>query len=231
MSEKKASIFLRKSAQGDLILEIKPENFSVRGVLKAAVKLVLSSLITITFPIFAFLDALASRKKLVISSIGLGVGLGLSVLITQRPDALQAFPDLATESTVEIRAARVVIPSIDLSTSVTTGSLQDLLKNSTIDTLIHDDRSAAVGSSGPVVIADVGVTNILENLEQVTIGDVVEVKGTNNATYNYRVTEIRDMKAEYLPNVVGAYQNVLILYKANNLFRTQLHIVIASPVK
>ena len=231
MPEKKGIIFLSKNAQGDLILEIQPDNFSVRGIVKFSIRLFLTILIKVTFPLFSFLNLLATRKKLVISSIGLGIGLGISVLITQRPDTLQAFPTLLSSSTAEIRASRVTVTSIDLSIAVVTGSVQDLVENISIDTLIHDDRSADLGARGPVVIADVGISNILENLEKVSIGDTLEIQGSNSATYKYTVTEIRDMQAEYLPNVVGAYQDVVILYKAKNLLRTQLYMVIATPVK
>jgi hypothetical protein len=226
MLDEKNILKLHKNSHGDIIFEFNPQNFSITGLIKIFLNLILN----IFLPIFAFFDFLASRKKLVISAVGLGIGLGLSVLVTQQPDSLQAFPALIT-SNAQVRAKRLVISSIDLSSTVEVGNIQDLIGNATQNSLVHDERSAQIGDQEPVVIAEVGVPKILDQLHQVAIGDEIQVYGTNNAIYKYRVTEIRDMKAEYLPNVIGAHQESVIIYKPSNLFRTQLYMVIAKPIK
>lgn len=226
MSKKDTFMSLTKNSKGELIFEVNPEAITAFSIIKG----VFALLLKIFLPIFSIFDFLASRRKLVISSIGLGIGLGISVLVTQRPDTIQAFPDFSIQNTQTIRVQRVIIPSIDLSAPVVTGSVQDLIENINLSELVHDNRSAGLGSHQPVVIADVGVKNILVNLELIKIGDDVTIQGTNNANYNYRVIEIRDMKAEYLPNVIGAQDETLIIYKAKNIFRTQLYMVIAKPV-
>lgn len=224
-SESKNRIIqLRKNAQGDIIFEINPQSLSATTIIKA----LFSLLLKVFLPVFAFFDFLATKRKLVISSVGLGIGLGLSVLVTQRPDTLQAFPTLATQNITDIYASRVIISSIDLSTAVTKGNLQDLFDTVSLQGLVHDERSAALGGRHPVVIAEVGFSNILQNLDSVQIGDEIRVVGTNEAVYSYRVTELRDMNSEYLPNVIGVNQDALILYKSKNILRTQLYMVIAQ---
>lgn len=219
-------INLSKNAKGELIFEFLPENITVTSIIKGFFVILLK----ITAPMFRFFDFLASKKKLVISAVGLGIGLGLSVLVTQRPDAIQAFPELVGVTDSQVRASQLIISSIDLSAPVVTGSVQDLIKNAGLSELIHDERSANLGGQTPVVISDVSIKNILSDLESVKIGDTVLITGSNSAQYTYKVTEIRDMKAEYLPNVIGANAESLILYKAKNLLRTQLYMLIAKPV-
>lgn len=226
MSQKNSILSLHKNSKGDLIFEINPQIISAKLIIKS----ILSILLKLLLPIFSFFDFLANKRKLVISSVGLGIGLGLSVLVTQHPDTLQAFPLLSISSLTNIRAQRLVISSIDLSVPVETGSVQDLLENISLDVLIHDNRSADLGSYQPVVISEVGLKTILKDLEKVRIGDEIIIEGSNNAKYLYRVTEIRDMKAEYLPNIIGVNDDSVILYKSKNLLRTQLFIVIAKPV-
>ena len=227
MSQKNSVFSLHKNSHGDLIFEINPQKLSGKLIIKS----ILSILLKILLPVFSVFDFLASKRKLVISSVGLGIGLGLSVLVTQHPDTLQAFPSLSLANLSKIRAQRLVISAIDLSVPVETGSVQDLLENISLDVLIHDERSADLGNYQPVVISEVGLKTILKDLEKVRIGDEIVIEGSNTAQYLYRVTEIRDMKAEYLPNVIGVNDDSLILYKSKNLVRTQLFIVIAKPVK
>lgn len=227
MSQKKRVLNLHKNSSGDLIFEINPQQISAKLIIKT----ILSIILKLFLPLFSFFDFLASKRKLVISAVGLGIGLGLSVLVTQHPDTLQAFPSLSLSNLSKIRAQNLTISSIDLSTGVETGSVQDLFENISLDVLVHDQRSADLGSYSPVVIADVGLKPILKDLEKVKIGDEIIIKGSNNAKYIYRVTEIRDMKAEYLSNVIGVNDDSIIIYKSQNLLRTQLFMIIAKPVK
>jgi hypothetical protein len=227
MKQKNSVISLTKNIKGDLIFEINPQKLSFKILFKSLISLFLK----IFLPIFSFFDFLASKRKLVISSVGLGIGLGLSVLVTQHPDTLQAFPSLALSNFSQIRAERLVISSIDLSVPVETGSVQDLIENISLDVLIHDERSADLGSFQPIIISEVGLRTILKDLEKVKIGDEIIIQGSNKAKYLYRVTEIRDISSEYLPNVIGVNDESLILYKSKNLIRTQLFILIAKPIR
>lgn len=227
MSKENKVLSVHKNTQGDVVLEFNPQNITFVAV----IKIILSSFLKIFLPIFAFFDFLATKKKLVISGAGLGIGLGLSVLVTQHPDTLQAFPTIVGDSNTPIVAQQIVISSIDLSSFVVSGSVQDIFKSPGSGLLIHDERSSELGGNYPVVIAEVGLQNILSNLDNVQIGDTVIVRGSNAADYKYAVTEIRDMKAEYLPNVIGANSDSVIIYKAKNFLRTQLFMVIAKPIK
>lgn len=224
MSAEKPFVKLHKNTKGDIIFEFNPHTFTITSL----IRIVLTLLLKIFLPLFALIDFLASKKKLVISSVGLGIGLGLSVLVTQHPDTLQAFPTLNEAEKQSIYVQQIRIPSIDLFTPVERGNVQDVLENVSIHSLVHDERSAELGGSYPVVVAEVGLDAILKNLEQVQIGDNIVVQGSNEAEYHFTVTEIRDMKAEYLPNVVGVNTNALILYKSKNALRTQLFMVIAK---
>ncbi len=227
MSDENSIVSFKKNTAGDVIFEINPQNIRVTSLIKA----LLSLLLKIFLPVFAFFDFLASKRKLVISSVGLGIGLGLSVLVTQHPDTLQAFPTFTTADNSKISVQQLVIPRIDFSSNVVSGNVQDLVENVSLEYLIHDERSSELGANFPVVIAQVGLQDILKNLEQVQIGDELIVQGSNFAEYKFRVTEIRDMKAEYLPNVIGVNSESVIVYKSKNLLRTRIYIVIAKPVQ
>lgn len=227
MSHENKIFNLSRNAKGDLVFEVNPPIIGITSVIKAF----LSLLLKILLPLFSFFDFLASKKKLVISSVGLGIGLGLSVLVTQRPDTLQAFPTLALSDSTNIYVNRLIIPKIDLSSEVATGNVQDIFENVIIDTLIHDERSSELGGLQPVVVTQVGLADILGNLEDLEIGDEIQVQGTNNAFYLFKIIEIRDMKSEYLPNVIGVNEDSLIVYKSKNVLRTRLYMVIARPVR
>ncbi len=227
MSEDSTIVSFKKNSAGDIIFEINPQNIRISLVIKT----ILLILLKITLPLFAFFDFLATKKKLVISSIGLGIGLGLSVLVTQHPDALQAFPELTSSKDNKIAVNQIQIPSIDFRSQVVPGNVQDIFENISLEYLIHDERSSELGGSFPVVVAQVGGLDILNNLEKVQIGDEVLVRGSNNALYQFRVTEIRDMKAEFLAHVIGANDESIILYKSKNVLRTRIYIVIAKPIK
>lgn len=212
-----------KNKKGDLVFEFHPHKISAYEVIKQTLTL----LLIIFVPFFKFLDFLAERKKLLIVSVGLGIGFGLSVLITQRPDSLQAFPVLGVNRNTQVTIDSISIPSLNFFSTVTSGSMQDVFANVLEDELIHDQRSANLGEGKTIVISSVGAKNILTDLEKLTIGDEILVTGSNTAEYRYKVIEIRDMQAEYLPHVISAHENALILYTATNILRTQLYMVIA----
>lgn len=217
---------IRKNAQGEIILEVQPRNIR----LKSLVKGFLSVLVAICIPVFSFFESLAVRKRLVVTSVGLGIGLGFSVLVTQHPDTLQAFPVIPATYTTPIRATRVTIPSIDLDSKVVTGTVQEVWESFTLESLVHDERSSELGGSTSVVIAEVGLSGILTDLESVALGDTIEVRGSNSALYRYTVTEIRDIRAEHIGSVIDTGANSLVLYKAKNMLRSQLYMLIAQPI-
>lgn len=225
MIDEQTILNFSKNPHGDIIIEFNPRNIKFSIVIKS----ILALLIKIFMPVFTIFDFLASKRKLVVSSVGLGIGLGLSVIVTQRPDTLQAFPAYSSTLAGNIRVQRIIVSSTDLSASVISGNLQDMFKNVTLNALVHDERSAGLGSTKPVVIAEVGVQNVLKDLELLQIGDKIEVIGSNNAHYLFKVTELRDMKAEYLPSVIAVHDESIILYKPKNVLRTQLYMVVAKP--
>lgn len=220
---------LSKNKKNELIFEFSLSNISIRGGIKRLIKILLSFIVWFFIPIFSFFDFLAQKKQLVLASVGLGIGLGLSVLISQRPDALFAFPHSATNSLV-ISVARLTIPGIDLSVPVGLGNVQELVHTFSDSGIIHDERTSGLENQGVVVLTEVGFSGVLDNLESVGIGDEIVLEGSNTAKYIFRVTEIRNMEAEYLPNVIGLYDDAVVIYKPLDLFRSQLYIVIAQPV-
>ena len=222
---------MRKNNDWDISFNLAIEELTFKNVLKLVIKRLLSFVVWFFIPLFSFFDLLATKRKLVISSVGLGIGLGLSVLVTQHPDILQAFPQLNIQDTTGVHVARLHISNIDLSVPVIHTSVQDVVNNTTSNALVHDERSGKLGGKSPVVIAQVGLDPILRELESVAIGDTIIVEGSNGAQYHFIVTQIRDMQAEYLPSVVGAHESALIIYKPKNVLRTRLYMVIAQVKK
>lgn len=229
IDQKKSFVSVYKNAKNELVIEFQPQDLSLRKFLKFVIKSFLSLLVKIFTPIFAILDFLATKKQLVLSSVGLGIGLALSVLISQRPDALFAFPPMVDRKP-QVYTQKMEIEKIDLSVPVELGTVQDILQTFSSSGLVHDERSAGL-SSGVSVIFDTGVGDSLEQFDKVRIGDRIELTGTNEAKYIYSVTEIRTVDSEYLPNVVGLYDEAVIIYKPLNLLRTRLYIVIAQPLE
>lgn len=223
MFDSKKIVDISKNKKGDVVFEFHPAQITAYEMIKQTFKLVL----IIFVPFFKFLDFLALRRKLVIVSVGLGIGFGLSVLITQRPDSLQAFPTLGLNKNSQVAIDSITIPSLNFFSTVNSGSLQDVFTNVLEHELIHDERSGNLTEGKTIVISSVGAKNILADLEKLQIGDEIILTGSNTAEYSYKVIEIRDMQAEYLPHVISAHEDALILYTATNILRTQLYMVIA----
>lgn len=217
----------KKMRSGDLVLEFTP-NVS-RETLKSLIKWSFKFIFKIFSPIFYFFDKLAEKRKLVISSVGFGIGLGLSIIVTQRPDTLQAFPVFENISVVGTQAKIIKFPRIGFYELVKGGNLSDITQNVFENELIHVNGSGFLGQKSPVVIADLGTKNLLHSLESVKIGDEVVVIGKNNGTYKYRVIEIREIDSQYLNNVIDQAENSVVIYRSQNLLRTQLYIVVAKP--
>jgi len=210
-----------------MIFELTP-NIS-RGVAKSLIKSLVKFVYKLFSPIFGFFDQLAERRKLVISSVGLGIGLGLSIIVTQRPDALQAFPVLEYGKLTGSEVSVIKINKLNIYETVKSGNLTNLYDNVLEDDLIHLEGSGFLGQKNPVVIADLGSKNLLKQMEAISIGDEIIVIGKNNGTYKYRVIEIREIEAQYLTNVIDKEENSLIIYKPENLLRTRLFVVVAKP--
>lgn len=221
-------IKVKKLRSGDVILEITP-SFSSLSI-KKIVKSFLSLLLIIFLPIFSFFDKLAEKRKLVISSVGLGIGLGLSIIVTQRPDTLQAFPVLAYKNDLGSSVKTLKIPKLNLYVTVKQDSLNSFTENITSDALIHLEGSGFLGQNKPVVIADLSSRSLLNKIENLNIGDEIIAIGKNNGTYRYRIIEIREIEAQYLPQIISRDNNSLVIYKANNLLRTKLFIIVSIAV-
>ncbi|MBU0974274.1 hypothetical protein KKD03_01070 [Patescibacteria group bacterium] len=227
MSDKENIIKVKKLRSGDIVFEFTP-NIShdvVKKLIKGSVRVIYK----LFSPIFSFFDKLAERRKLVISSVGLGIGFGLSIIVTQRPDILQAFPVLEYGISVGSEVSVLKINKLNLYETIKIGSLADVYNNVFEDQLIHLEGSGFLGQKTPVVIADLGSTNLLKRLDAISIGDEIVVVGKNNGTYKYRVIEIREIEAQYLTNVIDREENSLIIYKPENLLRTRLFVVVAKP--
>ncbi|NCQ65331.1 MAG: hypothetical protein COZ34_02890 [Candidatus Pacebacteria bacterium CG_4_10_14_3_um_filter_34_15] len=220
-------IKIKKLRSGDMIFELTP-NIS-RGVAKSLIKSLVKFVYKLFSPIFGFFDQLDERRKLVISSVGLGIGLGLSIIVTQRPDALQAFPVLEYGKLTGSEVSVIKINKLNIYETVKSGNLTNLYDNVLEDDLIHLEGSGFLGQKNPVVIADLGSKNLLKQMEAISIGDEIIVIGKNNGTYKYRVIEIREIEAQYLTNVIDKEENSLIIYKPENLLRTRLFVVVAKP--
>ncbi len=225
MFDNNKMIKVKTLKSGDVIFEITPK-FS-RTFLKNLIKFLVKLIYKLFSPIFSLFDKLAEKKKLVISSVGFGIGLGLSIITTQRPDTLQAFPLMDSFYSLGSQVSELKIPSLDLYETARSGSLLNLSDNLFENQLVHLDNSGKLGQMNPVVIADLGTKNLLEKIEEIRIGSEIIAIGKNKGIYKYKVIEIREVDAEYLPHIVAKEENALILYKANNILRTRLFIVVA----
>ncbi len=227
MSDINNLVRIKKLRSGDIIFEFTP--YISREIIKRAIKWGFKLIFKLFSPVFLFFDKLAEKRKLVISSVGFGIGLGLSIIVTQRPDALQAFPILENRTIAGAEARIIKIPELNLYETIKSGNLTNLSDNIFSDELIHLEGSGFLGQNSPVVVADLGSKNLLKKIEAIKIGAEITVIGKNNGIYRYRVIEIRGIEAEYLTHIIATAENSLIIYKPENLLRTQLFVVIAKP--
>lgn len=225
MFDNNKMIKVKKLKSGDVIFEITP-SFS-RLFLKNLIKFFVKLIYKLFSPIFLFFDKLAEKKKLVISSVGFGIGLALSIITTQRPDALQAFPLMDSVSSLGADVGELKIPSLDLYETVRSGSLLNVSDNFFENQLVHLDNSGKLGQTNPIVIADLGTKNLLNKIDEIKIGSEIIAIGKNKGIYKFKVIETREVEAEYLPHIVAKEEEALILYKSNNLLRTRLFVVVA----
>ena len=226
MQYSRRSFSLRRDKNGDLTIEFDLKNFSPKEVVRALLRF----FVWFFTPVGLFFEQNAHKKQWLIATIGLGLGVALSIIVTQRPDGLQAFPQSAQFTTGGSLPQAIRIPAIDVYASVETREVRQLVSFQSRKIAIHDKRSAQIGSGGITLISDAWPSALFDKLAQLELGDLIFVLGVHQAEYQYSVIEVRNISTEHLPALLALHSNALFVYTAANPLETELHVVVARPL-
>jgi len=210
-----------KNRRGEVVMEINPPEISLKKIFKFFAIF----LISVFNPIFNFFDSLAENRKLVISAVGLGIGLGLSIVTTQRPDILQAFGSGEKINRL-VSVSSLSIPNLNYYSAVNILEEDSLVSNVFSNKIFQLSKFGSLSSVTPIVITSFNQTSLIP-LDKVVIGDEVKVRGSNKGAYSFRVVEVKEIEAEYLTQVISRYEKALVMYMPLNVLRTRILVVVA----
>lgn len=197
---------------------------------KKAIRWLLKLVVAIVVPPLSLLEKAGVHKRPVLVGLGLGLGFVFSILTTQRPDILQAFPAAAQNVGIVVQPQVLWVSRIDWHADISSQSVNEALLGRVVESLLLDPRSAGLGTQGNIVVFDNPIGGAEKHLAQLKIGDEVVVRASNTAEYRYSITEIRQIQAEYLPHIFNMHSDALYLYAARNPLRTQLLVLVAKPI-
>jgi|GEM_PF-1034027 len=165
--------------------------------------------------LFVALDETLRHRSLLVVAAGIGLGLGLSLTVFQQPAAIQAqLPAATTADREVISVTKIRLPGIKISTPV-----------------IWKDTSAGLEEKGVIQIAIEGDHPIASDVRQLTVGEKIEVIGSNNGRYSYRVVETRIEPRDSLISPYNQTTESLILHTPQQWWSTEEFVVVARPVQ
>ncbi len=161
--------------------------------------------------------------RLVVAA-GMGLGLGWSVTVFSQPTMIQANLPVAEVNQSShsdqpvIAVKKIRLPGKKISTPV-----------------LWDEASAGLEEPGMIKIAVDGDHPMADDVRLVTTGERIEIIGSNNGIYGYRVIEVRTVPLTEAKTVIESWlsQNtsVLILSTSEAWWSNQQIMIVARPIQ
>lgn len=215
------SIFYKRNPRGEIIINVNgaaAKNF-FRWVFIASVIKPLVGLIEL---LYTSLNYISNRKPLVIISAGLGLGFGMGLVIFQRPMTTLASPLPIQRYASEVTIKTVAVGGTEFEVSGTAA------ETSPLASITHLETSAGVHQAGTSVLAVGWRHEAKPYLLSTTLNDPIQVIGSNNGRYSYRIVEIKEVENNVLPTLFTQNGRALVLYTPTNLLHTKFLVIVAK---
>jgi len=161
-------------------------------------------------------EILPSLRLALVASMGLGLGLGMSLVVFQNPQSSFASPV-------------VIQPEVRLLTAkqleINNEAVQVCQDHQ--DCKIIEEKNSQGLAKGQVIL-EIKDAKLIAQLEQVKLGDELNLVGSNNGRYSYEIIESRLADSETLSVLLELHDNGLILFAKKGLTKSQLVFVAAK---
>jgi hypothetical protein len=193
-------VSLKRRKSGSLFLTI-----NTRGWMDGLVKRIISG--------FVALDQITQHRAVFIAVAGIGLGLGLSLTVFQQPATINADTELVhINQANRVEARELRLPTHKVATRI-----------------IWDERSAGLGETGAVLVEVKATHPISADVQKLSLGENIQVIGSNNGIYSFTVVETRELPASELNTVVQQNTETVVVYTPSTVLSTNVFIVIARP--
>ena len=162
-------------------------------------------------------ETLPALRLALVASMGLGLGLGMSLVVYQNPTSSFASPAVV-QPEIRLLAAKQL--------GLNSESIQVCQEYSQDCKIIEDKNSQGLAKGQ--VIFEVRDAKLIAQLEQVKLGDKLNLVGSNNGRYSYEIIESRLADSETLSVLLELHDNGLILFAKKGLTKSQLVFVAAK---
>lgn len=210
----------------------------LKWLIKSTLKVTLVPL----FHFFQGLDRLLAHRAQIVIASGLGLGVGLSLVWAQTPIVLQAVQPEISQVTgalpnqnlaIKIYPQQLVVADrrLDLSLAV----VDEIPGN---DVSWYTDRSgwywsgsAGLGQPEAILIGAGSRSHLGQSQPGWTLGETVEVIGTNHGRYRFTITEIKTVATNQIPALVQQLDQpkLMVVIAPVPVWQTETTLLIGSP--
>jgi len=182
-------------------------------------------------------SSLNMRKKEFLLSIGvLGIILVALGLYLRYYNTLLSFKHISSypdqkQGIVYAKPSKIRIPSVNIETPVEDADIFGDVWEISQDTALYLVKSAALGSSGNVVIYGFNKEHIFASLIDTEIGDDIFISDEEGEIYKYKVYDIHIVETDEVGVVMPTDYEVLTIYTGIGLLDTKRLVIKASPVE
>lgn len=168
---------------------------------------------------YNFVAWLDSVYVLFAAVIGLGFGLGISLVVFQTPPQSLA--------SAEIIQTEKGIPVDQISITDNKGQIR-LQERVCVESCAVREHIASVGlgKSAAVVLESLN-GDVLSTLQETHLGDELVLKGSNNGKYRYTVVETREINSDSLNVVISLQNSGVVLAGKKGLLGQKSVVVVA----
>jgi len=152
----------------------------------------------------------APKKWLYIVAMGIGLGFGLSLVVLQQPEFINADQENVAVSQ-SLPSQKIYLKNKELA--VTNSQSLSLLSNW--------QKSAAIQWQDQLVL-------VIKDVPELFLGEEIKILGQNNGLYTWRVIEIKEIYSKDYLRILEENQNKLILFQQSNFIGSKIKAVIAK---
>lgn len=214
------SIFYKRNLQGEIIINVNSHAIKIffRWLVMVGLVKPLVGLINV---LYASIDTVSHHKPLLFILAGIGIGFGMGIVVFQRPVVSLASPFPVYAQPTSVTADQLQIGGVSFRTQVPIGE-------NNLASISHLETSAGLHQNGTAVLVIGWRSEARTYLQNATIADLIQVIGSNNGRYTYRIVEIKEVDNELLPTLFNQNGRALVLYTPANLLQTKHLVIIAK---
>lgn len=226
------SIFsFRRTPKGDLLVSF---DYGLLGIwlgnrLSQLVHRWISSpIFRLLYAVVYSLDQLAYKRLLLAVIFGLGLGVGFTFIVLERPDQTAAFPEIVMAQANGPLPEVVELGSPEGAATLTqTDNLGSffLLPSSNV---VYLSTSARLGEAGVTKIGVGQNSSLSEKIKNLALGEEIRLTGDNQGVYSYQVTEIRVIDSDDIGQLRCVGHSCVIGLTPSSRWQSSLTAVVAT---